>query len=406
MYAVAGKLRQITRTENVAALLPMDLSGFFQALPTQSFTSASQADPKLGHQVVMHASEFPDWHQADIIFFSASVLDHDRLPVALRKELYSLSALAPGLNMADLGHMTPRDRSDDVLEQLRFLLNLFQEAGKICVMILDRPFLSLAQSYALEGRIKDAEVVHIDSQCNVRDSDLRLDDQSYHHALLREPPAFLFEFTQLGHQRYFVSETQLAWFQHRNFALHRYGELMGHIDLAEPYLRTAHVVSTDMSAVRASDAPAACVPSPGGFSTEEFCRMARYAGLGHRIQSFSLSGIDPEWDPRGITSRLAAMGIWYFLEGHLNSFDDLPMEDRRNMTRYSVQLHASIPRIDFFRHARSNRWWMEVPYQDQLGVSEPKTRLISCSEQDYETAKNDEIPDRWWLTYHKLPQPE
>lgn len=384
----------------------MDLSVFFQALPEIPFTSSIQADRKLGHQVALHQEEFPDWNQADVLLFSASVRDHNGLPFILRKELYNLSSPGHSLKMADLGHLKPREVTDDLLEQLSYLLSVFRESGKICLLLIDRPLLSLAQSYAFEGSSDGLEVVHIDSQCNLLDSELLLDSQSYHHALLKDVPSWLFDFTQLGHQRYFVGESQLSWFQERNFALHRYGELMGKIELAESYLRTAHVVSADLSAVRASDAPAALVPSPGGFSTEEFCRMARYAGLGHRIRSFSISGFDPELDPHGITSRLAAMGLWYFLDGHLNAFDDIPLEDRSNLTRYSVQLHASIPRIEFYRHNRSHRWWMEVPYQDQLGASQPRSKLIACSEQDYETAKNDDIPDRWWLTYHKLADSE
>ena len=384
----------------------MDLSVFFQALPELPFTSSIQADRKLGHQVALHQGEFPDWNHADILLFSASVRDHSGLPFILRKELYNLSSPGQALKMADLGHLKPREVTDDLLEQLSYLLSVFREAGKICLLIVDRPFLSLAQSYAFEGSDNGLEVVHIDSQCNLLDSDLLLDSQSYHHALLREVPSWLFDFTQLGHQRYFVSDSQLSWFEERNFAMHRYGELMGQIELTESYLRTAHVVSADLSAVRASDAPAALVPSPGGFSTEEFCRMARYAGLGHQIRSFSVSGFDPELDPHGITCRLAAMGFWYFLDGVLNSFDDHPLDDRSNLTRYSVQLHASIPKIDFFRHNRSHRWWMEVPFQDELGNKHPKTKLVSCSEQDYETAKNDDIPNRWWMTYHKLSQSE
>lgn len=382
--------------------LSMDLSVFFHPVAMSTPLRSIQANTRLGQQVLSFEEEFPDWMKADIILFSASLHDHEQLPSLLRHELYSLSSPHDRLTIADLGHLNPRDVADDLLEQLSYILSVLRQHNKVCLLLFDDPMLSLAQAYAFEGSNEQLEYVHIDSQFNLLDSDLLLDGQSYHHALLQDVPTWLFDFTQLGYQKYFVSEDQIEWIHSRSFSSVRYGQLMGNIETAEPYLRTAQAVSADLSAIRASDAPAASVSSSGGFSAEEFCRMARYSGLGYRSRSFSLFGWKPDLDHRSQTTRMAAMAYWYFLDGFCQRFDDYPLEDRSNLTRYSVQLHASISKIDFFKHPRTERWWMEVPYQEDLGEAKPATRLVACNEQDYEFAKHDDIPERWWLTYQKL----
>jgi hypothetical protein len=44
---------------------------------------------------------------------------------------------------------------------------------------------------------------------------------------------------------------------------------------------------------------------------------------------------------------------------------------------------------------------MEVPTPTALAKKSGRTFLIPCSEQDYDKALNDEIPDRWWLIHGK-----
>ncbi len=380
----------------------MDLSVFFQPVPDIDYIPSLQPDARLGDQVIQHQAHFPDWQQADILILSAGAQERTRFADECRQELYSLSALTSNAAIADLGHLKPRELVEDLLEQLSFILSTLRQHRKTCLLLLDDPMLSLAQAYAYEGSETPMELVHIGSQLHLLDSEFLCDSQSFQHALLKDVPDWLFEFTQLGHQRYFVSHEQLAWLKRRHFAALRYGQLMNHVELAEPSLRTAHAVMADLSSVRASDAPGASVLSPGGFTAEEFCRLARYSSLGHHIGSFSVTGWNPDADRRRQTCRLAALTSWYFLDGCYQRFDDEPLPDRSNLTRYSVQLKAGISRIDFFLHPRSERWWMEVPFSDSIGEPSPKTRLVACTKEDYEFARHDDIPEKWWLTFHKL----
>ena len=45
---------------------------------------------------------------------------------------------------------------------------------------------------------------------------------------------------------------------------------------------------------------------------------------------------------------------------------------------------------------------MEVLYHDAIGKRNGRTELIPCSFSDYETARGDEIPEKWWLAHYKL----
>ena len=95
--------------------------------------------------------------------------------------------------------------------------------------------------------------------------------------------------------------------------------------------------------------------------------------------------------------------VWYFIEGFYNKRNDFPLKNRSNLRRYTVQLHGSVDFINFYKHPTTGRWWMEVPYPESLGKKRNrKTVLVACSERDYEEAKADEIPERWWMVFNKF----
>jgi hypothetical protein len=94
--------------------------------------------------------------------------------------------------------------------------------------------------------------------------------------------------------------------------------------------------------------------------------------------------------------------IWYFIEGFYNRKNNQPNEDYSNVTRHRVQLKGSIPEIIFYSSNTSERWWMEVPYPHTNELNLNRRHLVSCTENDFLMAVEDEIPDRWWLTFYKL----
>jgi hypothetical protein len=45
---------------------------------------------------------------------------------------------------------------------------------------------------------------------------------------------------------------------------------------------------------------------------------------------------------------------------------------------------------------------MEVPYPHTSEANVHKRQIVACSERDFHLAAEDEIPERWWLTFYKL----
>ena len=95
------------------------------------------------------------------------------------------------------------------------------------------------------------------------------------------------------------------------------------------------------------------------------------------------------------------MLVWYLIEGFLSRRIDEP-EDLSRLIKYSVSLQGGIQNLVFYKNPLSERWWMEVPYSEGMGRREGRTELVPCSESDYELARQDEIPEKWWLAHYKL----
>lgn len=382
----------------------MDLSVFF-TVSNLVKTRLAYSPEKIGG--IIREGTF--WEEADIILIGnnedrGNTKDTDMRGAAdaIRQQLYELSLPYDSLKIADLGNLKEKDSLEAYYEMFAYVLKTLLESGKRVLILGGDQSISYGQYLAYEDMGKEIEYVHINSNFSLEDSDIQLNNRSFNHKIFLHKPNILFNYTNLGYQRYFVKESEINTLKSLNFFALRYGNVFGKPESSEPFLRMADMLSFNFSAVRSSEAPGASHPSPGGFSAMEMCQIARYAGLGYQLNSFSLSELVPSRDLQNQTAMLGAMMCWYFMEGHGNRKEDHPRKDRKNLQKYAVQLHASIESINFFKHKSSGRWWMEVPYEYEKGKKFNKSRLVACSPEDYEFAKGDDIPERWWLVYNKL----
>ena len=72
------------------------------------------------------------------------------------------------------------------------------------------------------------------------------------HILLHEPN-YLFNFSQLGCQNYFVSNDQYKFLDDLYFDLLRLGDVQADVKKSEPLLRNADLLSVDLSCIRKSE---------------------------------------------------------------------------------------------------------------------------------------------------------
>ena len=131
--------------------------------------------------------------------------------------------------------------------------------------------------------------------------------------------------------------------------------------------------------------------SPSGFSSEDGCKMTRYAGLNPKLTSIGFFNYNPIFDVNYQSANNLAEMIWYFLEGFSLRQNDFPTTDNRDeFTKYIVKLE-DYDELIFLCHKTTGKWWMEI-----------SEHFIPCSKSDYDMAMRNELPDRWWQFYQKL----
>ena len=68
-----------------------------------------------------------------------------------------------------------------------------------------------------------------------------------------------------------------------------------------------------------------------------------------------------------------------------------------------MQLNDSNMEIVFYKSLKSDRWWMEVPCEDESRRERYMAHtLIPCSYADYEQAMQNDIPALWWHYYNRF----
>lgn len=387
----------------------MDIESLFRPLDTKLIQKRLTLDDyRISDFTKCYFEQFPYWQGADVVMVGCP---EDRgargmtgaalAPDQIRRHLYALAAPKRELRIVDLGNMVKADRMVQYYDRIADVVEEVVKSGKLLILLGGTQDIVYGQYRGYQKVTDNVEYVCVDSELDVEDSDFGIHHGSYNHKIFLHSPNYLGNFTNLGFQSYFVPLSQKMRLRNLYFQGLRLGELRNNLREAEPFLRNASMVSFDMSAVRSGDAPGTSHPSPAGFTAEEICQLARYTGMSNRVSSVSITEILPMRDFNAQTTLLGAMMVWYVIEGYLSRRVDEP-EDLSRLVKYSVSLHGGIQNLVFYKNPLSERWWMEVPYSEGMGRREGRTELVPCSESDYELARQDEIPEKWWLAHYKL----
>jgi arginase family enzyme len=228
-----------------------------------------------------------------------------------------------------------------------------------------------------------------------------LNFNTYLGKIVLRSPNYLFNYTNIGYQTYYVGQEQVQLMEKLFFDAYRLGKIREDLREAEPMIRNADMLSFDLSSIRQSDAPACLNPSPNGFYGEEACQLMYYAGMNDKLTSAGLYNYNPQIDKSKQTAALIAQMIWYFIEGFANRKMDLPVKSQeQNFSIYRVQVSSCNQEIVFLKSHKTGRWWIELPAVEANRML--KNHFLPCSEKDYEQACSNEIPDRWWHALQKM----
>lgn len=386
----------------------MDLSIYFAPIPLEK---VQFLDNTLGHKIDFFGSSnsFPSTANCKVAIIGVeesrageSNVGAELGPNEVRKHLYKLYANHYSLSIVDLGNIKQGHELKDTYFAISQVVSQLIKANIVPVILGGTNDIAYANYLAYEKLEQTVNLIAIDNGFDLGDVEEEITSKAFLNKIILHQPNFLFNYCNIGYQTYFVDAQQLELMTKLFFDVHRLGEIRSNMQEVEPIIRNADMVSFDISAIRQSDAPGNANVTPNGFYGEEACQIMRYAGLSDKVSSLGIYEFNPTFDNNGQTAHLIAQMLWYFFEGCALRKNDYPDRTNREYLKYRVTLQNSTHEIVFYKSVKTNRWWMDIPFPSDHRLRYHRHHLVPCSYKDYQTACEDEIPDKWWRTYQKL----
>ncbi|MBP6624404.1 MAG: arginase family protein, partial [Chitinophagaceae bacterium] len=302
-------------------------------------------------------------------------------PDLIRKEFYQLHYWHPNVKIGDIGNIIEGKTQNDTKAALKTVLIELYELGKKVLVLGGSHDLTIQQYDVFRQKNKIIDFTVVDMLADLEyTSDNRYD--SYLMESLMQSPNYVRHFNLIGFQSYFVNPKLIETFDRLCFDCIRVGKAREDLDQIEPAFRGSHLVSIDINAVRFSDAPANKMASPNGFYGDEMCKITRFAGMSSDLSTLGIYGYRPETD-EVVTPKLIAQMIWYFIDGLAIAKIESPLTHLDQFLEYQITFTDN--NTLFLKSKRTNRWWMKLAIDN----------FTPCTQKDYITACNNEIPERW-----------
>jgi formiminoglutamase len=390
----------------------MDISIFFEPVELKGYEYAEKTRRKHLGDVVrayIQPNNFPEYKDAELAILGVAEDRHAignkgcaQGPDEIRKEFYKLFQGNFKLKMVDLGNLVRGNSIDDTHFALTATLEELLRNNVTPIILGGGQDLTFSQYRAYEKIGKIVNIAVADPMFDLGHSEQSLDSRSYMSRIILQQPNYLFNYTNIGYQTYFVDQEAITLMSNLMFDTYRLGAVRADMEEVEPMVRNADMLSIDMGAIRMSDAPGNANAIPNGFYGEEMCQITRYAGLSDKMSSLGIYEYNPSLDRHSQTAQLIGQMIWYFVDGFYGRKQDFPLEKKSDFVKFTVTTKDFKDHIVFYKSKKSDRWWMEVPIRSRSKFKYQRHHLVPCSYNDYQTALENYIPDRWWQTYKKL----
>lgn len=317
--------------------------------------------------------------------------------LSVRKYLYQLYQYPGFPEIIDFGDIKTGNSLKDTESAIEYVLKELLNLNILPIVLANKQFAYIINDVLLT-ETNFLSIASIEPMLG-----LTIDnnaEKSYLERIIFNKSKKLFNYTNIGYQKYFVSHKETELIKKMFFEAYRLGVARENISDVEPILRDAGFVGFDISAIKQSDAPGSITSNPNGFYSEESCQLARFIGLSNRLEVFGLFNFLPDSDINGHTSKLLSQIIWHFIEGFSLRKNDDP---ERNALKDYLVFHVSVDGvsndIEFLKHKNSLRWWIKVP---QEITHLKKTLYLSCSGNDYQKACKNEVPERFLKLLNRL----
>ncbi|MBX7051514.1 MAG: formimidoylglutamase [Flavobacteriales bacterium] len=323
-------------------------------------------------------------------------------PDEFRKYFYQLYIHDEPVGIIDLGNIEAGNAISDTYYALNQTCQVLLRKNIIPVIVGGTQDLTYANYLAYENMEQTVNLVTMDYKLDFGNTENEVSSKSYLNKIVLHKPNYLFNYANIGHQRYMVEPELLSLMSNMYFDVHRLGDVQSSLMKAEPALRNADILSVDLGCIRQGESPGSAYVSPNGFYGEEAAQLCWYAGMSDKLTSFGIYEYNPEFDRDGQSAHLVAQLVWCFMDGVSQRKKDYPVGDYSEYMKFIVPLMQDGHELVFYKSPKTDRWWMDVPYPGGMENKYERHHLVPCTYDEYQQASHDEMPDRWWKTYQKL----
>ena len=390
----------------------MDISMFLEPVPDKCFVAQVRPGKlTFGETLTIYRDEedFPELEGFQLALVGVkeergAVDNHGCADGAdyIRKAFYQLFNHWEDIKIVDLGNVKTGQEISDTYYALNQVLTELFKNHILPIVIGGSQDMTYPMYQVYEATGKLVNITAIDPLFDLGNDSEGLNSHSYLSHIILHQPNYLFNFTNIGYQSYYVDKESIELMKQLLFDTYRLGSMRQKIELTEPLIRNANILSIDMAAFRAADAPGVKNASPNGFFGEDACRMTRYAGLNFKLSSIGFFEYNPHYDINSRSANLIAEMLWYFIDGYSMRQDDLPTTDSTDFKRYNVQIGEGEENVIFLCHKTTGKWWIDMSFMHPEDPRYERHHFIPCSKEDYDQAMNNELPDKWWQFYQKL----
>jgi len=345
---------------------------------------------------------FPDVDNTDIALIivpenrGSKIISQTNSYSNFRKSFYQLFQGSWKFRVSDFGDLKPGSELSDTYFAINDLVAHLFSQSIFPIVIGDSHDIAYPLYQSYDSFSKGVSLLSVDSRFDLIDADaLKINNRNFIGYIIKKDPNHLSNFINLAHQTYLCQNDETHLLEKMLFESCRLGDLRENIKISEPYVRSADIITIDLSSIKQADAPGTTFPSPNGIDAHHACVISRYAGMSDRVSSFGIFEFFELHDNSNQTINLIAQIIWYFLEGYSLRVNDSPNANTINVKyqKYIIPIKDSDLHFIFYKSKETGRWWFSssMEFNDDTNYRE---RLIACSYEDYLSTISGDIPKR------------
>ncbi|MDA9003203.1 formimidoylglutamase [Flavobacteriaceae bacterium] len=315
---------------------------------------------------------------------------------SFRNEFYALYPGNWSVKIADLGDLPNGSKVQDTYFAIKQIAYHLKQMNIIPVFIGGSHDMIFPLYQVYQDFKQLVNVVSVDRSFDFSQEDELISGRSYMSRIIMEKPNVLFNYTNIGFQNYYCATEEKDLMNKLYFDGYRLGEILDDVSITEPIFRDADIVGMDLKCLSWQATADPLKGQPNGIDSRIICALSRYAGISDRV---SFLGIY-ELPSTPMMNQLLAQMVWYFIEGFSLRFDEYPVAVNDGFLKYTIPL--SNQTMVFYKSEKSERWWLELTNDSHLNNKSKKATLLACTEKDYKSATQDNIPERWYNAVRRM----